>query len=133
MSREQNLQVIGKLYDAFGRADLPTILSLVADDVDFHFIGPPHIPTASVRTGREGVSKFFIDVATHEDIRAFDVNTMIADGDHVAVAGSQSIVIRSTGKGFSCEWMHHWTLRDGKVVRYRGFSDSFAVAEAYRQ
>jgi ketosteroid isomerase-like protein len=41
------------LYDAFGRGDIPTILNLLADDVDWYDPGPPAVTHAGRYRVRE--------------------------------------------------------------------------------
>ena len=55
MSEQENVQIVQRIYDAFGSGDLAAILSLMTDDVDWKFFGSARIPWAGPRIGRSGV------------------------------------------------------------------------------
>ncbi len=42
----------------------------------------------------------------------------------MVVLGWEKTVARDTGKPFECEWAHVFTVKDGKVNRWRGFFDT---------
>ncbi len=41
--------------------------------------------------------------------------------------------VKATGRSYETEWAHVFTLREGKIVEFREFADSAAVAEAFRR
>jgi hypothetical protein len=48
---------VREAYDAFGRGDIPGVLGMLADDVEWSV--PEPLPHAVSTTGREGVGQFF--------------------------------------------------------------------------
>jgi ketosteroid isomerase-like protein len=44
--------------------------------------------------------------------------------------GRYSAMMNSTGKTFDTPVAHYWKFRDGKIVRYVGFSNTAAGVEA---
>ena len=48
-----------RAYEAFQRGDIPAVLQMVTDDVDWELHGPPDIPFAGKATGRKDVADFF--------------------------------------------------------------------------
>src|SRR5918994_4629624 len=59
MSEHTNAEVIRQAYEAFGRGDIPEVLDLLTDDVDWALQGPSVIPWAGPGRGREAVAEFF--------------------------------------------------------------------------
>jgi ketosteroid isomerase-like protein len=55
MSERTNAVVVQQGYEAFGRGDIPALLDLLTDDVEWVYQGPSVIPFAGTRHGREGV------------------------------------------------------------------------------
>ena len=55
MSDQTNLGVVQHTYAAVGSGDIPALLSLLTDDVEWTLQGPSVIPWAGPRRGREGV------------------------------------------------------------------------------
>lgn len=67
--------VVQQAYEAFGRGDIPAILNLVADSVDWEFVGSTNLPYAGRRRNREEVADFFAAIPRADDIHAFERST----------------------------------------------------------
>jgi ketosteroid isomerase-like protein len=118
--------IVQELYAAFGRGDVPGILSKVAEEVDWEFVGSAGLPYAGRRRNHEEVAGFFAAIPTVDDIQVFEPREFIDAGDHVTVLGWEKSTARDTGKDFESEWIHLFTLTDGKVTRWRGFFNTAA-------
>jgi len=106
--------------------DIPGLLKLVAYDVDWEFVGSPGLAYAGRRRDHDGVADFFAGVARLDDIHAFEPREFIEAGEHVTVLGWEKSTARDTGKEFETEWVHVFTVKDGKVTRWRGFFNTAA-------
>ena len=53
----QNVDVVQQAYEAFGRGDIPGVLELLTDDVEWTMQGPSMIPFAGTFRGREGIAE----------------------------------------------------------------------------
>ena len=71
MSEQTNERLVRNLYDAFGRGDIPTILNMLADDVDWYDPGPPAVTHAGRYRGREDVLRFFSRIRESLAIETF--------------------------------------------------------------
>jgi predicted SnoaL-like aldol condensation-catalyzing enzyme len=60
--------------------------------------GPEAIPFAERWRGRNGAREFFERIRQTVEVKEFKVARMIADGDTVAVFGSERFLVRRTGK-----------------------------------
>jgi ketosteroid isomerase-like protein len=120
----QATQVIQTVYQAFGRRDIPGILAHCAASVDWEFVGPAKLGYAGRRTDHAGIEDFFAKVAEYDDIEAFEPREFIEQGDKVVVLGWEKSRARDTGKPFESEWAHVFTVKDGKISRWRGFFDT---------
>jgi uncharacterized protein len=128
MSSERNMAAVQRIYGAFGRGDVPAILDEVAEDVAWEQWGENHaqragVPWLAERHGHEGVKDFF-GIAGAFDIREFQVLSLMAGGDQVAV----EVVMDATpqdGAHFRDEELHVWTFDgNGKVKRMRHYVDT---------
>jgi len=73
MSAEENVQTAKDGYAAFGRGDLPGILELLTDDIEWVNPGPPDvIPGAGTHRGKDAVAGFFGTLAQSTDFQAFE-------------------------------------------------------------
>jgi hypothetical protein len=75
--------MIRNLCDAFGRGDIPTILNMLADDVDWYDPGRPAVTHAGRYRGRDDVLRFFSRVGESLAIETFEPKEFIAKGDRV--------------------------------------------------
>src|SRR5215210_2426630 len=111
LSVRTNVDVVQETYEAVGRGDIPALLDLLTDDVDWTFQGPSVIPFAGTHHGREGVAEFF---------------SLVGE-----TLGFERNLIKPTGRTFEQEWAHVYTLRDGKVAKFRAFEDTAAHVVAF--
>ena len=132
MHEQENLQVVHQAYEAFGRGDVPGVLALLTDDVEWSTPGPPDvIPYAGSRTGHEQVAGYFEAFDGAVEVDEFEPQRFICEEDMVVVLGHYAFRVKSTGKTVDTDWVHAFTLRDGKIARFRGYEDSAAVAMAF--
>jgi ketosteroid isomerase-like protein len=127
MNEQQNVDIVRRGYEAFGRGDLDSLLSLFDDNIEWISSGPADLPTAGTRRGREQVREFFNAVNEVFDIQRFEPQTFIAQGDRVVVLGEDSSRVKATGKTIDGQWAHVFTLAGEKVIGFREYVDTAAV------
>ena len=127
-----SIEVVNKIYDAYGRGDLPAILAMLADDVRWETEGPSEMSFTGIRNGVEETTGFFEGLAKDWSDPQLETSTFISSGDEVAVFGRYKATSRKTGKHINTPIAHYWKIRDGKVARYIGLFDSAASLEAMR-
>ena len=131
MTPEENTEVVKRAYAAFKSGDMDALMHTYADDISWEFYGPSTIPTAGVRKGLAGVGEFFATVDSAMTPQSFEPREFIAQGDQVVVLGDYSWKMKATGRTFAANWAHVATLKDGKIVRFREFTDTAAAAAAF--
>ncbi|MFO1327113.1 MAG: nuclear transport factor 2 family protein [Rubrivivax sp.] len=124
------LTLVQSAYAAFGRGDLPALLALMTPDIDWRFVGDRAAPYTGHARGQAQLAEWFGAVAQADDIQAFEPRQMLAGPDHVTVIGWERSLARATGRPFECEWVHVWTVRDGRIAGFVGLLDSEASARA---
>jgi ketosteroid isomerase-like protein len=120
------LTVVQQVYQAFGSGDVPGLLKLIADEVDWEFVGSPKLPYAGRRRTQNEVADFFAAIPRADAIHAFEPREFIESGEHVTVLGWERSTAIETGKEFESEWVHVFTVRNGKVTRWRGLFNTAA-------
>jgi ketosteroid isomerase-like protein len=119
------LDIVQQVYAAFGRHDITALVKLVADEVDWEGVVPATLPYAGPRRNPEEVANFFEDLLA-DDIHAFEPREFIEAGEHVTVLGWAKITTADTKKLFETEWVHVFTVKSGKITRWRGFFNTAA-------
>jgi uncharacterized protein len=128
---EQNsLDIVRRGYEAFGRGDIDGLLALLDENIQWTTPGPPELPIAGRRTGKQAVAAFFQDLAGLLDVQTFEPKEFIAQGDRVVVLGRDTARVKATGKVIESAWVHAFSVRDGKIARLDEYNDvSALVAE----
>ena len=131
MTPDENTKTVKRAYAAFKSGDMATLMSTYADDVTWEVYGPSTIPTAGTRRGLAGVQEFFGTLDSTMTVQSFEANEFIAQGDQVVVLGEYAWTVKATGRSFKSNFAHVSTLRDGKIVRFREYTDTAAGAAAF--
>jgi ketosteroid isomerase-like protein len=122
------LTIVGSIYAAFGRGDVPAILDALADDVAWEHWAHNEAQAAGVpwlqpRHGRAAVAGFF-EVVGGMQIHEFQVLGMLAGERQIAV----EVLIDATPAGgtrYRDEELHLWNFdAQGKVSRMRHYVDT---------
>src|SRR5574341_1151939 len=124
MGEQENIKLVQDAYAAFGRNDMPGLLNHMTEDIDWHTFGPQELPTAGPRKGKLDVSRFFKEVGETWNFEKFEPREFIAQGNKVVALGLYSGTAKSKGGRFGCEFSHVFTLSNGKVVKFREYTDT---------
>ena len=128
-----NVSLVQSLYAAFGRGDIDTILAALTPDVNWESVGRPEdFPTLGPRHGIDGVREFFRLVAKSLEFSDFSPRDFHAADGKVFVQGHYEATVRTTGRKAAADWVHIFTVKDGKVSRFREHTDTAQFAEAWR-
>jgi uncharacterized protein len=126
-----NVDVVREAYESVGRGDIPALLDLLTDDVEWTLQGPSVIPFAGTRRGREGIIEFFSLLGETVEFQEFEPREFVAQDDTVVVLGFERNLIKPTGRTFEQEWAHVYSLRDGKIAKHRALEDTTAYVVAF--
>ena len=135
----ENIEIVKRLYAAFDSDDsdssgngIDEILDLLAEDIDWEFQGPDAIPYTGSFHGREAVARFFTMIPDYVEALEFNVRQYLADGDVVIALGDEKMRVKSTGRTFEMEWADIYTFKNGKIARFREYTDTGAILLAYQ-
>jgi ketosteroid isomerase-like protein len=121
---------VAAIYEAFGRGDVPTFLSLLADDVSWdadwadNWGQRTRLDHFTPRRGRAGVAEFLATLAagyTVHDVQVLD----LASSDRQVVAQVVIDLELPNGGRLRDEELHLWTFGpDGRVRALRHYVDT---------
>jgi ketosteroid isomerase-like protein len=123
----KNCQIIRGLYAAFSRGDLdavrdaldPEIVWLEAEGFPYAD-GNPYVGPEAVL---EGV---YARLLREWNGLSEKLESMLVAGDHVLTTGYYTGTYRATGESVRAEFAHVWELSEGRVVRFRQYTDTLA-------
>ncbi|MCW9705545.1 nuclear transport factor 2 family protein [Fodinibius salsisoli] len=111
--------------------DPASIASLFSKSVDFYIPGNTEdVPWVGRRKGRVGVTNFIRDLRTKIEPIDFSVRSTLVDDEQAVALGSLKSRVNDTGQIIESEFAIEFEVRNGLIVRYRLYEDSFAVAQA---
>jgi ketosteroid isomerase-like protein len=122
------IATVSKIYEAFGRGDVPFILSCLADDVEWDNREHHAIPLLVPRQGRAEVGLFFQELRNIE-LLSFAVKHLFDGGSSVVAWISISWKWKPTGRVFSDSVaLHLWEFDSaGLVSRFFHVEDTHAM------
>jgi ketosteroid isomerase-like protein len=125
---EQSVEVVKRAYAAFAEGDVPAVLGVFADDIEWH--EAEGMPYGGVYRGGEAVAQNVFGPIS-QDVEGFAVTPeeFMASGDTVAVVVSYTGTGKATGTPLDLPVVHIWDIQDGKAVRFRQFADTVKFAE----
>ncbi len=117
---------------AMGKGDMETVQALMADDMVWHNEGDKSLPWLGPWEGKEEILKFLGVFGENFQTTAWENTDAFASGDTVAVFGNMNGITTKSGKEIGdFTFALRAKVRDGKVVLWNWFEDSFAVSQAY--
>jgi ketosteroid isomerase-like protein len=130
VSKEENVQVVRRFYDAWARDEFPGPLELMDDEIEY--VNPPGAVEPGTRRGLAAFKSAVEKMLESWEFWRGEPEKFRTVGNQVAVV----VWYRARGRGSGVEVEGResalWTLRDGKVVRYQWFhgpADALAAAE----
>jgi len=126
----QNVELVKKMYAAFGRGDVATILANLTDDVLWSFEANSAISWGGIRRGPQEAAGFFGGINQDLTDNVLDITEFVGEGDVVATFGTYAATVRKNGRRVTTPVAHYFRFRDGKVAEYRNFINTAAFADA---
>jgi ketosteroid isomerase-like protein len=113
-----NLDLIRSAYEAFSRGDVPGVLAILSDDVEWTV--PPPLPQAAEAHGPDEVGRFFERLGGIWEGLNLELDDFVASGNRVCVIGRGSG--RVDGQEASYGFVHAWTVEGDRAVRFDEYS-----------
>ncbi|HTO08244.1 MAG TPA: ester cyclase [Myxococcota bacterium] len=130
---ERNLSVIRRWLEAWNRHDVDAAVALCAEDMVNH----------GRKVGRKGAAFVMRDILTTFPDQTITVENMVATGDAVIfratvtathlgtgrlpVDGGLLMGVPPTGKRYSNQHIHWFTLREGEILEHRANRDDIGM------
>lgn len=124
MSIERNKQVAAELFDRFSAGDIPGVLALLADDVEWRIPGKPELTPVAGNYDKERLGRLFRRMMGQlEGGLKMTVLGSIAEGDRVAVEVESAGDLRN-GRRYRQQYHFLIALRDGKIASVHEYLDT---------
>ncbi|WP_184503227.1 nuclear transport factor 2 family protein [Streptomyces botrytidirepellens] len=125
----RNIETIRAAYAGFRDRDIEGILSAMHPDVEWvHPAGMAKYGLGGTKLGHAGIKEFLAHVPSVLGGMKLAPEEFIEQGDRVVVFGTRDVTSRS-GRTVTLDFVHSWTMRDGKATRMEDIFDTVAFHE----
>lgn len=129
---QASLDTVMAFMGAMGGGDMDSMAALMADDMVWHNEGDTTLPWIGEAKGKEAIFAFLGVFSSNLETTLWENTDAFASGDTVAVFGRMNARLTRSGKETGeFTFALRAKVRDGQVVLWNWFEDSFAVSQAY--
>lgn len=130
-----NLEKLRAAYKVWGDskgANLDLFLALIDASFVMRSVAPasPALEFAGVKTGASNLVAALKTMLDHWTMNFYRAETLLGDGDQVAMFGRCSFTSKETGKSVETPIANLWTFKNGKAVECIEIFDSAKAAMA---
>jgi ketosteroid isomerase-like protein len=126
---EENVSTAQQTYEAFARGDLPAVLENFDPEVEWH--AAEGLPWGGLHIGRDSVAdNVFGAVLAAVDGFTLDKERYIDSENVVVVLGRYGGTGKQSAKPLDAAFAHVWEFEDGKLKRFRHYTDTVKWNEA---
>lgn len=125
-----NVETTRRSYDAFARGDMDGVVADMHPAIEWHQAqGLTH---GGLYRGLDQVRRAIFEPLEEEwwDEFAADPDELLDAGDDVVVIGRYRGRAKGSGRKLDVPFVHVWTYRGGKAIRFRQFLDTAGWREA---
>jgi uncharacterized protein len=126
---QENVEIVRRGYRAWNRRDFDPILELVDPEIEWTFVDvrPPGVD--AVYRGQEGVRRFWETFTEPWQQITIEVEELRDSGDFV-VGFIRFRAVGRDGLKVDAPFVHVFTFRGSRVIRFEGFVDRKEALEA---
>ncbi len=129
---QASLDTVMAFMGAMGAGEMEKMSALMADDMVWHNEGDKSLPWIGPWEGKEKIFEFLPVFGENFQTTQWENTDAFASGDTVAVFGKMNAITTKSGKETGeFTFALRAKVRDGQVVLWHWFEDSYAVSKAY--
>ncbi len=127
MNQMNSLEIIKKAYIYLGEKDISNYFCLMSPNVEFY--QTEELPWGGQYRGFDEIKDFLSKIFPLID-SSVEISYYIHAGEQTVAIGKTSGIAKLTGKSFSCNLAHIWTVKEEKIVRLEVYIDTDAMKTA---
>ena len=130
MAEGDTRAIVTALYGAYARQDFEQIAAGIHEDIDWVIYSPISVfPFAGPRRGRAAVLAAMVEIGETYALEYYKNETIVVDGDRAAVMSDVKFIQRATQRTMRFRVANFLRFKDGKLIEFREFANSFDVVE----
>lgn len=129
---QASFETVMAFMGAMGGGDMEATGALMADDMVWQNEGDPALPWIGTWEGKETIFGFLGTFSQNVQVTHWENQDAFASGDTVAVFGRMKLRLTASGaETDEFTFALRAKVRDGQVVLWNWFEDSYAVSQAF--
>ncbi len=126
-----NVDLVKKFYSSFKAQDKQTYLQLCDDDIEW--VVMESMPHGRTHVGKKAIfEEYFPNLfSSFAEFHAMTEEFLDA-GDKIIVLGKYQVLAKKSKKKFESPFAHVYTIKNGKIVKFRQYADTMKIQEAAR-
>src|SRR5205814_3069224 len=128
---KNNVETVQQAFDNFLKGNIPAILDVCTDDVEWTSYENSNVPYGRAFHGKNGVTEFFKNLSEQVNYSRFEPQQYSSQGDDVVVLGHHTATVKSTGKTFDHDWCFSFKMHHGKLNRFFAYVDTRDHSRAF--
>lgn len=123
--------VVTQFYERLAARDLEGVAALFAEEIDWFIPGNESLaPWLGRRRRRHDVLAFFQLLLSSVDPQRVALQHIVVEGPQAVAVGEFASRMRATDTVYESIFSAHFTVEDGRIVRYRFLEDSHGLVLA---
>ena len=123
-----NEEMLRKLYDAYNKGDIETVMRSLAPDVVGHVPGKSHL-SGTYKGTDEVMGMFGKLAAAVAGSYSVEVHDVLANNEHAAVLGE--INAEKNGERYTSKSVEVYHLKDGKITEFWTLEEDLYASDAF--
>lgn len=132
MIMKTNIDIVKQLYTEFAKKDIPAILAMLSNDVEWSEPENPYNPPSGTHKGHAGFLEWLHIGKDAEDILILEPINYLTNNNSVAVIGHMKCLAKPTGKTYESDFVHYIVINNNKICKFQEFFDTYIAGEAYK-
>ena len=129
---QASFDTVMSFMEAMGGGDMETMGALMADDMVWQNEGDHDLPWIGTWEGKETIFGFLGTFSKNVQVLLWENQDAFAYADTVAVFGRMKLLLTASGAETDAfTFALRAKVRDGKIVLWNWFEDTFAVSQAF--
>ncbi len=129
---QATLETVMAFMSAMGKGDMESMKELMADDMVWQNEGDKSIPWIGPWKGKEQIFAFLGEFSKGAKTTLWENQDIIASGDTVAIFGNMKFITTASGSETDeFTFALRAKVKDGKVVLWNWFEDSYDVSKTF--
>lgn len=123
---DNHTQLAQQLYDLFGRGDIPGVLALLDEHIEWREAeGNPYQPSGAPFVGPQAVlTDLFMRLGQEWDGLTVTPESILPTTEGVLAQGRYTGTYKATGRALDAQFAHVMTMRDGKLASFQQYVDT---------